>query len=543
MWELTSSKGLNWAVEPTTDSKVAFALYDKKNDSYQDRFLYNIGQPIPDPPIHSLHKDIPAGNIKKILAFPDLSTISLICEYMGNEYNIEFIGSNLNIIFNYKTLNYKNPCLESFIIFNDKRIKIPEQYGSYVFNQEGEYSKNAKTIKIKQERLNPIKTAVLGNTLRDKDTGLLYISVNRAWVEMMSKIVGYNRELENTLVFIWDAAFNSLLANSFDLKLAEQNLKLLFYQQDKDGMLHQVRVGNRKNNLTGLPIVSYVVWKMYKRWKNKRFLKWIYPELKKWHLWLKKNRDKNNDGLLEWGCENEGDIIVSGSDGGFYESGLDDSPMWKEAEWDDNLRTFKMNCVDLSSIFCLDSLILSFIALELKKRKESLFFKDEYIKLKKIINERLWDNNRKLYVNRHWDGKFSSEISPTSFYPLLAKIPDRESAYFLIKKLFDERFFFGEYIIPSISKDSKYYNPDGDYWAGRVWPPMNYLVYEGVRLYDRKSADILYKKYKEIFFREWEESGHIHENYSALTGRGEPEPGTYARSCPFYTWGGLLILY
>ena len=39
---------------------------------------------------------------------------------------------------------------------------------------------------------------------------------------------------------------------------------------------------------------------------------------------------------------------------------------------------------------------------------------------------------------------------------------------------------------------------------------------------------------------EWQRDCHVHKNYSAVSGRGEPHPGVYARSCPMYSWGALL---
>jgi hypothetical protein len=44
-----------------------------------------------------------------------------------------------------------------------------------------------------------------------------------------------------------------------------------------------------------------------------------------------------------------------------------------------------------------------------------------------------------------------------------------------------------------------------------------------------------------LFFQEWN-SHFVYENYSVLTGFGEAQIGVYAQSCPFYTWGALLLL-
>ena len=63
----------------------------------------------------------------------------------------------------------------------------------------------------------------------------------------------------------------------------------------------------------------------------------------------------------------------------------------------------------------------------------------------------------------------------------------------------------------------------------------------GLRDYDPAAAERLAVGSRRLFLREWLEHGHVHENYRADTGWGEA-PETYYRSCPFYTWGGLLLL-
>ncbi len=66
---------------------------------------------------------------------------------------------------------------------------------------------------------------------------------------------------------------------------------------------------------------------------------------------------------------------------------------------------------------------------------------------------------------------------------------------------------------------------------------MNYLVYLGLRNYDQPSARAgLAQKSYDLFLREWNEKGHVHENYNAITGTGHDVPN----SDRFYHWGALL---
>jgi len=43
--------------------------------------------------------------------------------------------------------------------------------------------------------------------------------------------------------------------------------------------------------------------------------------------------------------------------------------------------------------------------------------------------------------------------------------------------------FWGEFVIPSIARNDPAFK-DQQYWRGRIWGPMNYLVYLGLRNYD-----------------------------------------------------------
>ena len=47
--------------------------------------------------------------------------------------------------------------------------------------------------------------------------------------------------------------------------------------------------------------------------------------------------------------------------------------------------------------------------------------------------------------------------------------------------------FWGEYIMPSIARNDAAYK-DNIYWRGRIWAPMNFLVYLGIRNYELPGA-------------------------------------------------------
>jgi glycogen debranching enzyme len=104
--------------------------------------------------------------------------------------------------------------------------------------------------------------------------------------------------------------------------------------------------------------------------------------------------------------------------------------------------------------------------------------------------------------------------------------------------LLNPKEFWGKWVIPSIARDDLAFI-DQNYWRGRVWGPMNYLVYLGLRNYNYPDVRSQFaQKSLDLFLREWQENGHVHENYNAMTGWGDD----VRNSNRFYHWGALLGL-
>ena len=143
-----------------------------------------------------------------------------------------------------------------------------------------------------------------------------------------------------------------------------------------------------------------------------------------------------------------------------------------------------------------------------------------------------------MYLNKDLvTGEFSYRLSPTLFYPLLAMAPGQEQAMRMMKEHFyNPEEFWGEYIMPSIARNDSAYK-DNIYWSGRIWAPMNFLVYLGIRNYELPEAQKdMVEKSKNLLLKSWIEERHVYENYSAETGRGDDA----GMSDKFYHWGALL---
>ena len=93
-------------------------------------------------------------------------------------------------------------------------------------------------------------------------------------------------------------------------------------------------------------------------------------------------------------------------------------------------------------------------------------------------------------------------------------------------------------MIPAIARNDPAYQ-DQDYWRGRIWAPLNYLVYIALRRHGQKEAcRVLAEKGKNLLLKEWISRGHVHENFNGETGEG----CDVRNSDKFYHWGALLAL-
>jgi hypothetical protein len=96
--------------------------------------------------------------------------------------------------------------------------------------------------------------------------------------------------------------------------------------------------------------------------------------------------------------------------------------------------------------------------------------------------------------------------------------------------------FWGEWVIPSTPRNDPAYK-DNTYWRGRIWAPLNFLVYMGLRNYDLPEArKALSEKSKNLLLKGWLKDGYVFENYNPDSGIGDD----VGNSDKFYHWGALL---
>jgi neutral trehalase len=191
----------------------------------------------------------------------------------------------------------------------------------------------------------------------------------------------------------------------------------------------------------------------------------------------------------------------------------------------------------MTSLYIADCDALAEIADVLGKTVEAKELRDRAARYRAKLAT-LWDERAGIFLNKNLHtGDVNRRLSPTNFYPMLAKAATPEQARTMIEKhLMNPNEFWGEYVIPSIERDDPAFK-DQNYWRGRIWGPMNFLVYLGLENYqdDAVRKDFAQKSY-DLFLKEWRENGHVHENYNSMTGTGDD----VTSSDRFYHWGALL---
>jgi putative isomerase len=134
--------------------------------------------------------------------------------------------------------------------------------------------------------------------------------------------------------------------------------------------------------------------------------------------------------------------------------------------------------------------------------------------------------------------EFSHRLTPALFYPMLAGIPSLEQAKRMMKEhYYNTKEFYGDYIIPSCARNDKSFN--NDYWRGAIWGPMNFLVYLGLRQYDRSAATDLADKSYKMYLDAWKKHHYVFENINSDRGVSTSSDNKL-NSDPYYHWGALM---
>jgi hypothetical protein len=292
----------------------------------------------------------------------------------------------------------------------------------------------------------------------------------------------------------WDENFNAMIAAVEDPDTAENCLLWA---------LGCERIG---------PLAA---WSVYCRQPNIDLLKKVYPAYKMIYPPANSDLVTGQPGWKSGPCRN-----------GNVGKGMDDTPMRERSRNLGLMFSLDMSCMKAWSIE-----ILWKMAAELCLHEDAAQYRKDLGEIREKINETFWMDGEGMYRNRYTSGEWSVTESPTSFYPWLAGCPSQKQSEEMLRNVKNPTKFWGPHVLPTLSRQDPEYGkpsfelhngqtfPPYSYWRGAIWPPTNFLVYEGLKRYqlDDAAAELALKSVS-LWGRNWDANGWACENYDPETG-------------------------
>jgi hypothetical protein len=417
-------------------------------------------------------------------------------------------------------------------VSSGRRLSL-EEIEEGIERQKAAYEKSIQAAGKNGPILDAMETTLGWDTIYEPSKERVISPVSRVWSVNWG---GY-------VLFDWDTFFAATMAGIGDKDLAYANALEILRELTPEGFVpNYARTGDWKSfDRSEPPVGAITVLGLYEQFHDRWFLEDAFTPLLKWNRWWAEHRDIQ--GYLAWGSDGEFALenLDDGSrgtrEGAILESGLDNSPMYDATTYNAQSHVLEYADVGLMSMYIADCDALAKIAAELGKTTEAKELKDRARRYRTKLAT-LWDEQAGIFLNKDLHtGRSNTRLSPTNFYPMLAHAATPEQAKTMIEKhLLNPQEFWGQWIIPSIMRNDPAFK-DQNYWRGRIWGPMNYLVYLGLQNYEDSAARSAFaQKSYDLFLKEWKENGHVHENYNATLGSGDD----VANSDRFYHWGALL---
>ena len=349
----------------------------------------------------------------------------------------------------------------------------------------------------------------------DPERQMLQTTVNRTWG-------GVNRP---GLVFGWDNFFTSFVSAWEDPQLAAASLEHIVGVYGENG----IKKGPTQRNLI-IPVIYcrtiHVLgdYSLARRtWATMmEFMRFWFP-----------NRDGNGDGLIEAGVSKDatshdpGRLIQEAMDEtgydeiSIYSAGFTDGRRGLLApgvrfDWASKCLTVTLVCQNALYITACHA--MSALARKIDQESDAVWLDGEAERVAKRMREHLFCEMEGIFRDRFWEGGFSPVTAMTIFFPLLAGIADRDVKEKLLAALTDPKQFWGENLIPTVSRrDPTYcdgYGGKGNYWRGNCWAPATYMVYLAAKTAGWDETVAEYGRRTHVQFMEyWRTHAHAYENY------------------------------
>ena len=304
-------------------------------------------------------------------------------------------------------------------------------------------------------------------------------------------------------IWNWDTAFHAMGVRHWDIELAKECIEGFIQFQCEDGMFPDVifETGRIAQRSAKPPVLPWAAELICREEMDIEFIKRVYPRFAANEKFWTERRCYN--GLFYYDAgEPEKELYERYIR---YESGWDDSVRWDKP-------ILELWPIDLNCFMVMFYRAMKYFSEQLELKQDAAKWAEKEAKLVKLINEELWDDVQKCYVDVNRFTKEKSDVlSPASFMPLYVQIASKDRAECMNALACDRNKFYSG--MPTVAYDHPEHS-DG-YWRGRTWLNVAYFAAKGLKNYgfpvgDEIKATILgwCEKYKEA----------IHENYNSVTG-------------------------
>ncbi len=299
--------------------------------------------------------------------------------------------------------------------------------------------------------------------------------------------------------YLWDSCFILFSWLHIDPTVIFKALKIFVQFQQENGNIPQTigfgKVPNYK--ITNPPLIPWIILEAYKKCGESSYLVDFYEPMKKFCSFLESNRCKQ--GLFYW--------LHS------YESGLDNSPRFTNQSESVHYDIQNLAAVDFNSWMVIFYESMAEISAILKISEDQKSFKMKCESLKKLMNDKMWDETDGLYYDLDMTTNQLKKINTiASILPLTAGVPSKERAHRLLAHIINENEYNTLIPFPTVAKNS----PDfvKDTWRGPTWINTSFSVIYGLKRYgyEEEAKDYAWKLVKGVY-KTLENCGSLYEFY------------------------------
>jgi len=312
----------------------------------------------------------------------------------------------------------------------------------------------------------------------------------------------------NGNIFTEDCGFMVLFcrygSRAFDF---QQTLDNFYNKQHTDGFICREINGSNGNDAfqrfdpssAGINIFPWAEWNYFNNLNDLDRLRRVFPVLLANYQWYAVYRTWPDGTYYSsgWGC------------------GMDNQPRLPEG-FNPAFSHGHMSWIDatLQQIFAAKILIQ--MAEVLDRSADVCEIQKEVSHLTSYVNEKMWDAEHNIYVDRFRDGSLSDVKTIGAYWALLADVVPPSRIPGFLAHLSDTSEFNRPHRIPTLSADHPNFDPEGGYWLGAVWAMTNYMVLQGLTSVGADSlAHEIAQNHLDNAIEIFETTGIIWENYSS----------------------------